>query len=392
MRQNMATRLDSDQAAREKFLFFGAFHAKNPTDFAFHIGDKLLIKKLVSAVKSRIQKNSFEQFHLDEKKAKRIYKLKDTVQTTIGTFFGTNESAERSRSIHTTTNEESLVDSLYQKSSELILFLGSKETLPQFTKEMCSVEKNGNTIKSFVECIYCRKQRQVFYDQTYFVVSNLKKHLIKCGNIGQKNTPKHDESKVISKFAQITPRNSGAKEKNEVMSAPKTNVTQTMHNKTTQPHKTNKNAVESIESTPKADRTKQAKRNVKSNPSTPDNNVSSKKGHIPLLDTKATNAAIGVTAKNVHHKPPESTNSVQPSPNPQMNLNKPIESDRSQRPVYDTINTEIDDSIVIIDEQDSDKNEQNILSRSAIEISPLDANESAIYFQLCTQNRTMRSA
>lgn len=70
MRQDMATRFDSNEAAGEKLLFFGAFHCKKPNDFAFHIGDKLLIKKLVSVVKSKTQNDDYEHFQLDEKKAR----------------------------------------------------------------------------------------------------------------------------------------------------------------------------------------------------------------------------------------------------------------------------------------------------------------------------------
>lgn len=371
----MATRFDSNEAAGEKLLFFGAFHCKKPNDFAFHIGDKLLIKKLVSVVKSKTQNDDYEHFQLDEKKGKRIIKSNETIQTSFGTFFGTNQSPDRVSSIHSTINEESLVESLYQKSSELIRLLGSKKVVPQLTKEMCSVQIKGQAVKGFVKCSHCQKQLQVYFDQTYFVLSNLKKHLIKCDKIKENNTSELDGNKTIHEAAHFTPASRSntrhSSVKSEVTCAAKQNVTQSMlsmQNKTNAPNRTKKATV----STPEASA------------------VVAAGAFTPAIGAaKAITQANVAAANNTHHKSPKSTEAARLPPTPKIVASK-LDKSGEDHSATDSI---MDDSVVIINipDQNSNENERQILSQSMMEISPLDAEESAIYFQLCAQTRAMRS-
>lgn len=189
VQKSLSTRFN-DQTFNDKMQFFGAFHAQNPSEFVFHIGDKLLIKKLVLHVKDTVKKDgNYRQYHcIDTKKDKR--KLKDTVQSSIGTFFGSGagypgsaDANAKKETIHSTKKVESLANLLYDKAMEIFRHK-HKEMAAGFTKEMVDVRDEGS-IKGLVTCIFCKKSKMMHFDSTYWVTSNLKKHINICyGNLG----------------------------------------------------------------------------------------------------------------------------------------------------------------------------------------------------------------
>lgn len=168
-----------NDSAKENLIFFGAFHLADPTNFAFHIGDRLLIKKLVAEVKQKIDSDGYKYYHLQESRTKKNRKLKDTVETQIGIFFGPPLPVQKN-AIHSPENKDSLIESLYRKVAEQFSDFATKKTA--FTKAMCDVQIDDitNTVNGLVTCIYCESPKHVYFDAPYWVLSNFKSHVLMC--------------------------------------------------------------------------------------------------------------------------------------------------------------------------------------------------------------------
>lgn len=205
--QNSLSARFKDQSVDDKAIFFGAFHAQNPSEFLFHIGDKLLITKLVLRVKDIVKKDGdFGRYRYNETK-KSNYKLKGTLQTSIGIFFGSNDGQIKKETIHSGKKIESLASLLFSRAIKEFQ-QKNKEMSASFTIEMVDVVKSEGSIKGLVKCIFCNKNKQVYFDSTYWVLSNLKKHINICFKI-------YEKGGISKKTKKIRPREKLQEEQEE---------------------------------------------------------------------------------------------------------------------------------------------------------------------------------
>lgn len=178
-----------ENSAEDLNIFFGAYFAKIPEQFEFLDGDRALIKRLVNHLQEENRKDGNLQRFLCTTEQKGIQiETKDLIHTSIGSFFGNTIG-------HTTkTIVETKIDLLYTKSKDLLKTVDHSKMLAKFTKDMVSVRMNGDEISGSVKCVYCSEDKQIYYNKTYFVVANMKRHLSHC----RKNFNKAEHDDVTS--------------------------------------------------------------------------------------------------------------------------------------------------------------------------------------------------
>lgn len=182
--------------------FFGTFYALNPKDFIFHVGDKILIKRLAAHI-NEVQKRDgdFSHFKSNSKnKTKVKFTCKNTVRTSIGTFFGSSDTKKfiGKKNAVIDKNGKDLHELLYNKTMKLLKTGIHINAASSFSENMVIVTAD-DSITGHIVCVYCKKQKQVFFDSTYWVLSNFAKHLNLCSKKLEQQYP-HHETKVIEEI------------------------------------------------------------------------------------------------------------------------------------------------------------------------------------------------
>lgn len=204
----------------DKQNFFGRFHS-NPEQFQFSPGDILLIKQVVSHVRSVVDKDGPNQ-HLSAFKPPKRFKIssKETYCQFGCTFFGKKKSSPKE-------HKQNLDHEFNNEQCELDLEVMKAELLPKLRtvfelkdaslvgKEYLQgnnlqISKNGNRITALVKCVFCYKEKNlekniiVQFDTAknkvaYWNLSNLRKHL----NIHVINSVKELETKTYEQSLNL---------------------------------------------------------------------------------------------------------------------------------------------------------------------------------------------
>lgn len=185
---------------------FGPRHASNPTEFRFELGDKALIRTLVSHVKQLVDGNGklsgLARFEMPRKKTRN----KPLLSNAKPRSYNKRTKSTTEKSI------ESLQSELFERVQSCLKSFGIDTS--NFSNEMINVEPNktyGN-----VQCILCSqdsevkpKPKRVYYHSglksRYWVVENLKKHI-------------HN---VHQCFTTVSPQNRKPKKSPKKMGTPK---------------------------------------------------------------------------------------------------------------------------------------------------------------------------
>lgn len=179
VKKELSVRFQQTKSTDNLTDFFGAFYAKNPNDFVFHVGDKILIKQLAAHIKEILEKDgSFSRF---QSKSKNKFKRIGVVKTSIGTYFGSNDMkvVDGEKKLNSELDEKSLHTLLYEKTMKLLQSGVHKDSASSFSESMVIVNTK-ESVAGYVVCVYCNKQKKVFFDNSYWVLSNLGKHLNSC--------------------------------------------------------------------------------------------------------------------------------------------------------------------------------------------------------------------
>lgn len=193
VQQKLSKQFNEANATDNLTDFYGAFHAHNPNGFVFHIGDKILIKQLAAHVKQIYEKDHDFNHFQNESKIKETFMNKMTMKTSLGLYFGTNNK-EGCRKKATNESKKNFHEMLYQKTKKLLEVGIHSEMASKFQRTMVIINSSGESITGHVVCVYCEKQKQVFFDSTYWVLSNLGKHLKLCAK-KPGDTKKHEKQK-----------------------------------------------------------------------------------------------------------------------------------------------------------------------------------------------------
>lgn len=181
----LASRFDATNPTDDLTIFFGTFFAKHPQNFQFLAGHRALIKSLVIYLKKQNEKDGNLKrfmFTANKKKTKKGHKLLNLVLTSIGNFFVASESGVLRECI-----DEQKINALFGKITALLQTETHKKMLSKFTTEMISIKMVGIEMWGSVKCVYCHQYKQVYFDESYFVVSNMNRHLNSCAKMYAKN-------------------------------------------------------------------------------------------------------------------------------------------------------------------------------------------------------------
>lgn len=102
----------------------------------------------------------------------------------MGQFFDAEIGESRS------CGDESNVTILFNKITKLLQTNTHKKMLSTFTKDMVSIKTDGKEVFGSVKCVYCMEYKQIYFDETYFIVSNMNRHLNSCAKTYEKKTEK----------------------------------------------------------------------------------------------------------------------------------------------------------------------------------------------------------
>lgn len=166
--------------------FFGAFYASTPNEFEFQPGDLCLIETLVAHVNQKVANFGYKYF---KRRLNPSYKLLET--TAIGRFFSSNLKHVENAEINSQTNNESqnniqLLEKLRMKMSKDLKKLGCTENHMHKFNDNATVfiDESSGAVKASIVCAFCAEEDnpkttviKVYFDRTYWVLSNLNKHL-----------------------------------------------------------------------------------------------------------------------------------------------------------------------------------------------------------------------
>lgn len=184
----------------------GSFYSSNPKDFQFLPGDKKMIKQLAKYVGKTVDNNGFKYFKRKTKGRVR----NGAIQTPLGQFYGkcTNQNNWQSKDLHGDheAKDADLKELLFNRVRKSLLTYGDAAT--QFTNDMVVVQKNANKITGRVDCVFCanknsamKKTFSVYFDSTYWVVSNFEKHLKKSHSIeASKSSSEHNNIQSLGEM------------------------------------------------------------------------------------------------------------------------------------------------------------------------------------------------
>lgn len=120
------------------------------------------------------------------KKKSRKTEPAETAMTSIGLFFIGEKSLCKNKTKKNAAkkNYEELI---FEKAKKILQTDQHKTMLPNFTIHMVTVANDGNDPIASILCVYCKEKRQLYFDKTYFVLSNFKKHLDLCAKLNRKD-------------------------------------------------------------------------------------------------------------------------------------------------------------------------------------------------------------
>lgn len=215
VQQELSTRIKSNETKNIMTDFFGIFYADKPEKFQFQIGDKLMMKRLAVYLRELNKENSkFPCFQITKKKIEKL-RCKGLIKTTIGFYYGTNDimfdvgnsKKTEKKSNCSTKSETELHKMLYDKVLKTLRTDTHIDQANKFLDTMVKVSTVG-CITGHVECVYCRQQKQVYYDATYWVTSNFVKHLNLCSKkIKQRLLPQQPKVNFEEEYVFVEVQN-----------------------------------------------------------------------------------------------------------------------------------------------------------------------------------------
>lgn len=221
---------DSDQnfSKHQKIDIYGFFHANTPSEFEFLPGEKKMIKRLVKHVKSQIEskgeENAYQHFV-----CKTNRKRQQIHRSSVGTFFSKNTyKLEKLAGIssqtsppntcsalisNNSTKQLELEKLLFDKANNLLKKHGLLDDGQYFLKDMVSASILNEGVTGTVVCIFCKTKKNVFFDSTYWVLSNFAKHITKCKI--RNNVPIVNSSMIIEQGEESNALETLSNDKNQ---------------------------------------------------------------------------------------------------------------------------------------------------------------------------------
>lgn len=199
-RTKLKKRLEQQDAMKAEILqnFYGGFYS--PEEFEIQPGDlNLIFDTLVPYVRKKINypegnKVGFKHF----KKGKNARSCKDLMDTPFGRFFGNvtqKQKIKRQLNIEDTEqgfsakNDCMLIDLLYKKLRKDLEKLGyGDDIIEKFDDKAVVDTSKAGTINGYITCVFCCVENDsskkgtiaVYFDDTYWVLSNFVTHLKRC--------------------------------------------------------------------------------------------------------------------------------------------------------------------------------------------------------------------